>query len=81
MLEDVYRAGDTDFSAQIARVQALDPQPDVIFIAAVPNEAGITTAARFAAGLVFLPHDADAAQACRAQLQQPAQRSMRLFRR
>jgi branched-chain amino acid transport system substrate-binding protein len=51
VLEDVYRAGATDFSAQIARVQALDPQPDVIFIAAVPNEAGITTAQFRAAGL------------------------------
>jgi branched-chain amino acid transport system substrate-binding protein len=51
VLEDVYHAGDTDFSTQIAHVQALDPQPDVIFIAAVPNEAGVTTAQFRAAGL------------------------------
>lgn len=51
VLEDVYQAGDTDFAAQIARVQALDPQPDAIFIAAVPNEAGVTTAQFRAAGL------------------------------
>lgn len=52
MLEDVYHTGDTDFAAQIARVQALEPQPDVIFIAAVPSEAGITTAQFRDAGLV-----------------------------
>jgi branched-chain amino acid transport system substrate-binding protein len=43
VLEDTYNSGDTDFSAQIARVRALDPQPDVLFISAIPNEAGITT--------------------------------------
>ena len=43
-------------------------RPDA-FLKLLASEAGITTAARFAAGLVFLPHDADAAQACRAQLQ------------
>jgi glutamate synthase (NADPH/NADH) large chain len=42
-------------------------RPDA-FLKLLASEAGIATAARFAAGLVFLPHDADA-QACRAQLQ------------
>lgn len=42
-LEDIYNSGDTDFSAQIARLKELDPQPDVLFVAAIPNEAGITT--------------------------------------
>ena len=43
-------------------------RPDA-FLKLLASEAGIAVAARFAAGLVFLPHDADAAQACRAQLQ------------
>lgn len=52
VLEDTYNSGDTDFSAQIARVKALDPQPDVLFIAAIPNEAGITTKQFREAGLL-----------------------------
>lgn len=51
VLEDTYNSGDTDFSAQIARVKALDPQPDVLFISAIPNEAGITTKQFREAGL------------------------------
>jgi branched-chain amino acid transport system substrate-binding protein len=51
LLEDIYQSGDTDFSAQIARLQALDPQPDVIFVSAIPNEAGITTLQIREAGL------------------------------
>lgn len=43
VLEDIYQSGDTDFSAQIARLKELDPQPDVLFVSAIPNEAGITT--------------------------------------
>ena len=43
LLEDIYQSGDTDFSAQIARLNELDPQPDVLFVSAIPNEAGITT--------------------------------------
>jgi branched-chain amino acid transport system substrate-binding protein len=50
-LEDIYQSGDTDFSAQIARLQALDPQPDVLFVSAIPNEAGITTRQIREAGL------------------------------
>jgi branched-chain amino acid transport system substrate-binding protein len=34
--------GDTDFSAQIARLQSIDPAPDAVFVSAIPNEAGIT---------------------------------------
>lgn len=34
--------GDTDFSAQIARLAALDPAPDAVFISAIPGEAGLT---------------------------------------
>lgn len=51
VLEDIYMSGDTDFSAQIARLQALEPQPDVLFISAIPNEAGITTKQIREAGL------------------------------
>lgn len=43
VLEDSYQSGDTDFSAQISRVRALPEQPDVLFVSAIPNEAGITT--------------------------------------
>ncbi|MDW8070287.1 MAG: ABC transporter substrate-binding protein [Anaerolineae bacterium] len=51
VLEDKYQSGDTDFSAQIARLKALSPQPDVLFVSAIPNEAGITTKQIREAGL------------------------------
>jgi branched-chain amino acid transport system substrate-binding protein len=51
VLEDKYQSGDTDFSAQIARLKALSPQPDVLFVSAIPNEAGITTRQIREAGL------------------------------
>jgi branched-chain amino acid transport system substrate-binding protein len=51
VLEDEYQSGDTDFSAQIARLKALSPQPDVLFVSAIPNEAGITTKQIREAGL------------------------------
>lgn len=40
--EDSFMIGDTDFSAQIARLSALDPAPDAVFISAIPAEAGLT---------------------------------------
>lgn len=40
LLEDSYRSGDADFSSQIARLRELDPQPDAIFMSAVPSDAG-----------------------------------------
>lgn len=43
VLEDSYKSGDTDYSAQIARLQALPTPPDVLFVSAIPNEAGIIT--------------------------------------
>ena len=52
LLEDIYQSGDTDFSAQIARLKELDPQPDVLFVSAIPNEAGITTRQIREAGLL-----------------------------
>jgi branched-chain amino acid transport system substrate-binding protein len=40
LLEDTFRSGDADFSSQIARLRGLDPQPDVLFMSAVPSDAG-----------------------------------------
>lgn len=51
VLEDTYKSGDTDFSAQIARLKALPEQPDLLFVASIPNEAGIITQQIRAAGL------------------------------
>ncbi|NGO55527.1 ABC transporter substrate-binding protein [Allomesorhizobium camelthorni] len=39
---DVFMMGDTDFSAQIARLASLDPQPDAVFVSAIPSEAGLS---------------------------------------
>ncbi len=49
--EDFFMMGDKDFSAQIARLQAIDPLPDAVFIAAVPSEAGLTVKQIREAGL------------------------------
>ncbi|WP_062228488.1 ABC transporter substrate-binding protein [Aureimonas frigidaquae] len=52
ILEDVsFMMGDTDFSGQIARLKALDPQPDAVFISAIPSEAGVTVRQIREAGL------------------------------
>jgi branched-chain amino acid transport system substrate-binding protein len=40
--EDFFMMGDTDFSAQITRLQEVDPAPDAIFISAIPSEAGLS---------------------------------------
>lgn len=40
--EDSFMMGDTDFSAQIARLASLDPKPDAVFISAIPSEAGLS---------------------------------------
>ncbi|MDF2094608.1 ABC transporter substrate-binding protein [Aquibaculum arenosum] len=40
--EDFFMMGDTDFSAQIARLEAVEPTPDAVFISAIPSEAGLT---------------------------------------
>ncbi|HEV7251930.1 MAG TPA: ABC transporter substrate-binding protein [Mesorhizobium sp.] len=39
---DAFMMGDTDFSAQIARLAAMDPQPDAVFVSAIPSEAGLS---------------------------------------
>lgn len=40
--EDLFMMGDVDFSAQIARLAAIDPPPDAVFISAIPSEAGLS---------------------------------------
>jgi branched-chain amino acid transport system substrate-binding protein len=40
--EDAFMMGDTDFSAQIARLAALEPKPDAVFVSAIPSEAGLS---------------------------------------
>lgn len=49
-------------------------KPDA-FLHALAEEAGITVGARFAAGLVFLPHDAAQADRCRATLEAELRRA------
>ncbi|MGS1096498.1 ABC transporter substrate-binding protein (plasmid) [Aquamicrobium terrae] len=39
---DSFMMGDTDFSAQIARLAAVDPKPDAVFVSAIPSEAGVS---------------------------------------
>ncbi len=51
--EDFFMTGDTDFSALIARLKNADPVADAIFVAAVPNEAGLTTKQIREAGLTL----------------------------
>lgn len=40
--EDFFMMGDTDFSAQITRLQEVDPAPEAVFISAIPSEAGLS---------------------------------------
>ena len=42
VLEDSFNMGDTDFSAQIARLKAADPKPAAVFVSAIPTEAGLS---------------------------------------
>ncbi|NJO36359.1 MAG: ABC transporter substrate-binding protein [Rhizobiales bacterium] len=41
LLEDTYTNGDNDFSAQLARLQALDKKPDVIFVSSYGQDIGV----------------------------------------
>jgi branched-chain amino acid transport system substrate-binding protein len=41
LLEDTYTNGDMDFSAQLARLQALDKKPDVIFVSSYGQDIGM----------------------------------------
>jgi branched-chain amino acid transport system substrate-binding protein len=40
VLEDTYQGGDKDFSAQITKVKGLKPVPDLLYIAAGPDDIG-----------------------------------------
>lgn len=51
--EDYFKHGDTDFSPQIKRLKALSPQPDAIFVSAVPDEAVLTVDQLRKAGIVL----------------------------
>lgn len=51
--EDFFMMGDTDFSAQIARLEDVDPAPDAVFISAIPSEAGLTVRQIREAGIEF----------------------------
>jgi branched-chain amino acid transport system substrate-binding protein len=51
--EDFFMMGDTDFSAQIARLAAVNPAPDAVFISAIPSEAGLSVKQIREAGLTL----------------------------
>ncbi|WP_306152500.1 ABC transporter substrate-binding protein [Roseovarius sp. MMSF_3281] len=51
LAEDSFMMGDTDFSAQIARLKSADPAPDIVFISAIPTEAGLSVKQIREAGL------------------------------
>lgn len=51
--EDSFMIGDTDFSAQIARLKATEPTPDIVFVSAVPTEAGLSVKQIREAGLTL----------------------------
>lgn len=53
VLEDFFMMNDKDFSAQIARLKNTDPKADVVFISAIPNEAGLTVKQIREAGLTL----------------------------
>jgi branched-chain amino acid transport system substrate-binding protein len=50
VLTDTYQANDTDFSAQFARLKAIQPAPDAIYLAAYSNELETLLPAIRAAG-------------------------------
>ena len=51
LLEDTYTNGDNDFSAQLARLKALDEVPDVIFISSYGVDIALITKALREAGI------------------------------
>jgi branched-chain amino acid transport system substrate-binding protein len=52
LLDDTYAQGDSDFSAQIARLKALDPQPDCLYVSALTaTDAGTLAKQLRAAGI------------------------------
>ncbi len=53
VLEDSFRAGDRDFSTLVTRLQKAEPAPDAVFVAAVPDEAGVIVKQIRQAGLAL----------------------------
>ncbi len=51
ILEDTFKTGDQDFSAQINRLKALAKKPDLLYIASGPSECGIIVKQLRAAGI------------------------------
>ena len=51
LLEDTYTNGDNDFSAQLARLKALDEEPDVIFISSYGIDIALITKTLREAGI------------------------------
>jgi branched-chain amino acid transport system substrate-binding protein len=51
--EDTYQSGDTDYSAQFTTIKGLDPQPDYLFISALPDDIGTIVKQARDAGLTL----------------------------
>ena len=51
--EDFFLMGDTDFSAQVARLLSIDPEPDGVFVSAIPGEAGLSVRQIREAGISY----------------------------
>lgn len=39
-LSQPYKSGDKDFSAQLTKIKNLQPQPDFVFVSAIPDDIG-----------------------------------------
>lgn len=53
VLTDEFKAGDRDFSALVERLHKADPKPEAVFVAAVPDEAGVIVKQIRQAGLTM----------------------------
>ncbi len=53
VLTDEFKAGDRDFSALVGRLQNAEPKPEAVFVAAVPDEAGVIVKQIRQAGLTL----------------------------
>ena len=51
ILEDTFKTGDQDYSAQITRLKALDVKPDVLFVSSGPSDCGPIVKQLRAAGI------------------------------
>ncbi len=51
LLEDTFKTGDQDFSAQINRLKAMANQPELLFVSSGPSECGIIVKQIRAAGI------------------------------